>query len=600
MRRFTLLIVLAIVVLGGVWMYRRFMQPPRRAALWQNVPDNAALWVYTSSFTRTWKGLRNHPLWEIWQKSPHLAESFQVAKAWDSLLHSYSVFFDWFGDRAVLVSLHLEGSRWESLYLLEAPFLAKVGDWRSEMARLAQQLGWSVQLVEKEGYTLWKVPQGYLAPAGTILAFSESAGLLAHFLRGRSVASPPWDWSESLWEGTPPSLHIGWQGNLLVQLFGLASLEALCTLRWGECRLYLAEEGLSLKGQAWPEGPLWEALAPLQHGPADITPITTGLTAAFAFQEPVKYYQTYLYPQYQADIRAAERWLGLSFQESFIQHLSGEVVVAAVPEPLLLLRLRDAPAFAKALSQFHKRLKARTPLRDRPLLYRGYPLHHIEVKGLFRWLLGRYFTGWEAPYFVQVGDWVGISQAPKALERFIDANIERRYMSEKVSLGTDLSREKSLLLLYLQSKSPDWLSAFLPPTQAASWRAELKPWESAWLGLISPEKDRLRYQLSLRLASAEAPASPALASQTPAVPTVSLEKDSLGESFQEEYYSNGVLKKRALLIGGTLEGEYVEYHSNGVIKVQGYYEQGRKVGTWRYYDKKGELLREETWSADSE
>jgi hypothetical protein len=173
-------------------------------------------------------------------------------------------------------------------------------------------------------------------------------------------------------------------------------------------------------------------------------------------------------------------------------------------------------------------------------------------------------------------------------------------MSEKVSLGTDLSREKSLLLLYLQSKSPDWLSAFLPPTQAASWRAELKPWESAWLGLISPEKDRLRYQLSLRLASAEAPASPALASQTPAVPTVSLEKDSLGESFQEEYYSNGVLKKRALLIGGTLEGEYVEYHSNGVIKVQGYYEQGRKVGTWRYYDKKGELLREETWSADSE
>jgi antitoxin component YwqK of YwqJK toxin-antitoxin module len=48
-----------------------------------------------------------------------------------------------------------------------------------------------------------------------------------------------------------------------------------------------------------------------------------------------------------------------------------------------------------------------------------------------------------------------------------------------------------------------------------------------------------------------------------------------------------------------LEGEYVEYHPNGLIKVQGYYEQGKKVGVWRYYDKKGTLLREETWSLDA-
>jgi uncharacterized protein len=68
---------------------------------------------------------------------------------------------------------------------------------------------------------------------------------------------------------------------------------------------------------------------------------------------------------------------------------------------------------------------------------------------------------------------------------------------------------------------------------------------------------------------------------------------------QEEYYPNGVLKKRAFVVNGELEGEYVEYHPNGLIKVQGYYEQGKKVGVWRYYDKKGTLLREETWSVET-
>jgi len=589
-----LLIILGIIGLGSVWMYRMFMRPPQHKALWQNIPASAAVWFYTPSFARTWKNFRSHPLWEVWQKSPHLSESFAQARAWDSLLRQYPTLFEWLGDRGVLVSLHPIGRKWEALYLLEAPFLAKIGDWRGEMASLAQRFGWEVQLVERDGYTLWKLPEGYLAPAGEMLLFSEEPALIVQVLKGQALLASPWDWSPSAWEGRQPILYIGWQGERLAELFGLPALEALRTLTWGEGRLHLTDEGLSLKGYVQTDDPLWQSLSLLQHNPPDILPTDASLVAALTLKEPLHYYRTLLLPRYQKDIETAEKWLGLSFEESFIQHLSGDVILSAIPQPILLLRLRDAPAFSQNLNTFHRRLRSRTPLRNQPVAYRGYLIHHLEVKGLFRWLFGKYFASWDAPYLVQVGDWVVIARQPEPLQAFIRATIERRFLSERLSWSSLLSQEKIAFGLYIDARAVEWLPAFLPASTIATWQTELAPWESGAFAIGPSESGRLRYELLLRLAPPSAPPP-----QQTTTPALSLPTPDREDSLQEEYYPNGVLKKRAFLVNSQLEGEYVEYHPNGLIKVQGYYEQGKKVGIWRYYDKKGTLLREETWSADT-
>jgi len=589
-----LLIILGIIGLGSVWMYRMFMRPPQHKALWQNIPASAAVWFYTPSFARTWKNFRSHPLWEVWQKSPHLSESFAQARAWDSLLRQYPTLFEWLGDRGVLVSLHPIGRKWEALYLLEAPFLAKVGDWRGEMASLAQRFGWEVQLVERDGYTLWKLPEGYLAPAGEMLLFSEEPALIVQVLKGQALLASPWDWSPSAWEGRQPILYLGWQGERLAELFGLPALEALRTLTWGEGRLHLTDEGLSLKGYVQTDDPLWQSLSLLQHNPPDILPTDASLVAALTLKEPLHYYRTLLLPRYQKEIETAEKWLGLSFEESFIQHLSGDVILSAIPQPILLLRLRDAPAFSQNLNTFHRRLRSRTPLRNQPVAYRGYLIHHLEVKGLFRWLFGKYFASWEAPYLVQVGDWVVIARQPEPLQAFIRATIERRFLSERLSWSSLLSQEKIAFGLYIDARAVEWLPAFLPASTIATWQTELAPWESGAFAIGPSESGRLRYEILLRLAPPSAPPP-----QQTTTPALSLPTPDREDSLQEEYYPNGVLKKRAFLVNSQLEGEYVEYHPNGLIKVQGYYEQGKKVGIWRYYDKKGTLLREETWSADT-
>jgi len=62
------------------------------------------------------------------------------------------------------------------------------------------------------------------------------------------------------------------------------------------------------------------------------------------------------------------------------------------------------------------------------------------------------------------------------------------------------------------------------------------------------------------------------------------------------YFKNG--KPRAT--GGfdsdeNKHGEWIRYHKNGQLWDEGYFEHGKKKGTWKVFDENGELLKEQTF-----
>ncbi|GIV25788.1 MAG: hypothetical protein KatS3mg026_1480 [Bacteroidia bacterium] len=594
MRRVLLgLIVLGIVGLGSVWVYRNFLRSPRKPFLWQNLPEGYSVVVYTPSFAQTWKKLRSSPLWSIWAESPHLSSPFQQARVWDSLLSRYPFLADWVASRGVLLALYPEGP----LYLVEAPFLAKYGDWRGTMAELARQYGWPVHLVQQDGYALWKLPDGYLAPAGEILVFSPEAKLVVRFLRGEAVSTPPWEWTE---EDTPTWLFMGWQGPELEKAFQHPATAFLRTLRWGELRLYLEEEGLVAQGLWQADSGFWNYLSPASLGLAELCPPSTEAVIALHLQAPTTLYRQYLRPLYEQEITQAEKWLGLSFEEDFFAHLSGEVGLVQAQQPFILLRLKDAEAFQKSWQKLQRRVRHRTPFRWERENYRGYEIASLEVKGLFRWLFGRLFSQWESPYFARVGDWVAFARDPSVLKVWIDAHVERHSLYERAEFAEAFpsSPRGALTLGYFHLANPTWLRPWLDPAQYARWQKELAPWSQATFILRAREGQTLDCSVELRWRSStpaeNLPTTPALAK-----PTIELPSDTTAyDSLAEEYYPNGVLKRRATLLNGLLEGDYTEYHPNGIVKVQGTYEQGQKVGKWRYYNTRGELLREENWGGE--
>jgi len=60
-----------------------------------------------------------------------------------------------------------------------------------------------------------------------------------------------------------------------------------------------------------------------------------------------------------------------------------------------------------------------------------------------------------------------------------------------------------------------------------------------------------------------------------------------------KYFANGELKKEVNYRANLLEGRYVEYAGANLISVEGEYKKGKKTGTWKYFNQKGELLKEE-------
>ena len=56
------------------------------------------------------------------------------------------------------------------------------------------------------------------------------------------------------------------------------------------------------------------------------------------------------------------------------------------------------------------------------------------------------------------------------------------------------------------------------------------------------------------------------------------------------YYKSGKPKQEKNYKNGYLNGNLISYWENGKVHTKGKYEDNRRVGTWKTFDKKGNLI----------
>lgn len=584
MRRITAgFFLLLILTLGGMWMYRHFMQAPRRPSLWQNVPADYLLIAYTPSFSQTWRTIQHSPIAPHLIDSPYLGELFRMGQRWDSILHSTVEISQWLSGHALLIATYPEGI----LYLIEAPFLGEVGDWRGEMQRLSARYDWQVESVQVSGgYTLWKLSEGYLVPAGRILAYSRQPALLTRFLLGENVASLPPDPGTALMENA--SLLLLTSGKALHQLLPHSLLTPISTLDTIHFTVQLTEEELQITGSSSYSRGIWSELGNVSPSMADLCPASSSAVVILRFTRPEIYSGSRTGSQHATPTAPAGRG-DVNPLDDFLSHFSGDMALIQGSEPYLLYRLHSAE-----------------PVRGFPglrtLVHRGYSIRHLRTGGLVQQMLGEAFANWDPVYSAQVGEWLLFARSPAPLREWIDAFLTRQSLYSRSDFA-GLPDGKSLLAGYLDCQNPAWLQAWLTPVRAGHWRQELTPFSQAYL---SVEKiDSIHLRINIRLlwrpqTDTDSGRDRDTVSRTSALaPLSTYSEDTLRDGLQEEYYPDGVVRRRYTLVDTQMEGEYIEYYPNGTIKVQGFYEQGQKVGKWRYFSSKGELLREELWDAES-
>jgi antitoxin component YwqK of YwqJK toxin-antitoxin module len=61
----------------------------------------------------------------------------------------------------------------------------------------------------------------------------------------------------------------------------------------------------------------------------------------------------------------------------------------------------------------------------------------------------------------------------------------------------------------------------------------------------------------------------------------------------ESYYEHGQMNSMTYFIHGVKEGHSIVYHPNGAVHYVGEYKNDQKIGLWKSYDEKGELISED-------
>ena len=58
------------------------------------------------------------------------------------------------------------------------------------------------------------------------------------------------------------------------------------------------------------------------------------------------------------------------------------------------------------------------------------------------------------------------------------------------------------------------------------------------------------------------------------------------------YYENGKKWSEGFFKNGKNDGKRVTYYENGLVRYEAYYKDGNRVGVWKFFDDKGNLLKE--------
>ncbi len=310
------------------------------------------------------------------------------------------------------------------------------------------------------------------------------------------------------------------------------------------------------------------------------------------------------YDAQQKNIKKIEKMLNINLRKNVFSWIGDEVAIAQYETDKLIgnkvrsiiaIKANDIGLAKENLNIIESQVRKRTPIRFNNIVYNGYEIKYLEVKGLFKAFLGKLFAKVEKPYFTILDNYVVFSDDPKTLLMTIDDFNAQKTLANKQEYRDFRSKfsDKTSIMAYL---SPNHhfanLKGLLHPE---SWKNSQKNQQYIrcfnHVGLsLSGDGDRMRTVLGTHYVPWTAPVE--------VVDTTDNEADTLtaldhfyirnfSDNMHTTYYDNGNPKVSMELDENVMDGVYIEYYDNRVIKVKGKYRNGIKNGTWRYYKPDG-------------
>ncbi|TXN37343.1 DUF3352 domain-containing protein [Flagellimonas hymeniacidonis] len=360
-----------------------------------------------------------------------------------------------------------------------------------------------------------------------------------------------------------------------------------------------------------------------------IAPKRTALYVSYGFHSFSEFYTNFEQAQegdteqfetYQAGIEKVEKFLKIDIQENFISWIGDEIALLQIQSAIskgkndmaLVLKTTDADDAKANLDFVLKQIKKKTPVKFKAISYKEHEINFLSIKGFFKILLGNRFNQLDKPYFTQIDNYVIFSNNPNTLKGIIDNFTTQETLSTSKDFIDFDKRFERKSSLFVYSNIPvlyDNMYALADGSTRLKLRKnkdfiicfpqigfQLTPEDDLFESLlvvnyqdVNEVKDKAQFQdkvvVSKPKATNTSETTDAIFNLNPIYPT-----DLNAKSFRKNY-SNGTLRFEVELKDGLKHGRYTEFYSNGSEKISGRFKRGEQVGTWRYYDDAGELVR---------
>ncbi len=318
------------------------------------------------------------------------------------------------------------------------------------------------------------------------------------------------------------------------------------------------------------------------------------------------------YNAQQKNLRKVEKLLNINIKKHLLSWMGSEVAIAQYETDLLIgnkvrsilaIKADDMDAARENLLMVEKQVRKRTPIKFNDVIYKGYTIKYIEVKGLFKAFLGNLFSKIEKPYYTIIDDYVVFSDDPKTILVTIDDFIAQKTLANKQEYRDFRGKfsDKTSVMAYI---SPNHHFAnFKGLLNEASWASSqvnqqyIRCFNHVGMSL-SGDGDRMRTVLAAYYLPWIAPVE-VIDTSDSETDTLSVFDQFYARNFSNNmhttYYENGNPKTSAEMDGTMMDGVYMDYYENGIIKTKGKYKNGLKNGTWRYYKPDGDFDHKEKY-----
>lgn len=503
--KYILLALVAVLFFAAAFFYYQKAWGRAEADVWAFVPENAVLVYETAQAPLVWQELQQQPAGEILQALPHFEQLNRHKSFLDSILSDDLAGF--LSERQLLLSLHVTGNN-SFDYLFYFP-LQEVKDESSlreltDFFKKNPDYQHSTRTYHKREIEEVKhVASGkrfsYLLQNGVFLG-SFTPFLLEDVIRQLDAPEEQMSFRkqhQALFQLThldadQGNLYVN--GNRLTSFFNVffknAAIEEPLPYA-AKMDVKLNQDGVLLNGYSVPENgeeaPYLQALLqeePQELGVADLLPLKTTSLHFFGFENGASWQQKLV------KAGAVPAWAAL-----VEKHPEAAELPLLLGKRVLLARLESLRKEEKKLLYFHAPTESETAKKFKALAlaassaagdslfqeeFSGHSLIHLPYSQFPAALLGSAFAGFEECFYVQLGDYLILSNSMQELKMLL------------LDIENDNTWQKSLAVYqFLEKTNQEMNYGFYVNTERA-WASLLSAAEPDWQAFLE------RYGMWLR------------------------------------------------------------------------------------------------------